>query len=117
MIPLKESASVQPRKSGSVNTIRYEERVIENGKFNVVVDANGNMLTDIELLKKLIALRNQTAKVYNLTIPNQVLAMLATDKPTTREEFRSIRGVGAQISEKCGDTFIVAIKQYILSIS
>ncbi len=117
MIPLKEPANIQPKKSTSVNTIRYEERVIENDNFNVVVDADGNTLTDIELLKKLIALRNRTSKVYNISIPNQVLAMLATDKPTTREEFMSIRGIGAHISEKCGDTFIVAIKQYILSIS
>ncbi len=112
MISQKESASIQPRKSASVNTIRYEERVIEKDKFNVIVDTNGNILTDMELLQKLIALRKLTTKVHNISIPNQVLVSLATDKPTTREEFMAIRGIGAQISEKCGDAFIVAIKQY-----
>ncbi len=112
MISQKEPASVQSRKSGSVNTIRYEEQAIENDKFNVIVDTNGNILTDMELLQKLIELRKLTTKVHNISIPNQVLISLATDKPTTREEFMAIRGIGAQISEKCGDAFIVAIKQY-----
>lgn len=113
MIPLKEPASVQPRKTTSVNTIRYEERIIENDKFNLVVDARGNILTDIELLQKLISLRKLTKKVHGIPISNQVLVSLATDKPTTREEFMAIRGVGSSISERCGDTFIIAIKQHI----
>ena len=112
MIPQKESASVQPRKYASVNTIRYEEHIIMNDKFNVIVDTNGNILTDMELLQKLIVLRKLTTKVHNISIPNQVLVSLATDKPTTREEFMAVRGIGAQIGEKCGDAFIVAIKQY-----
>ncbi len=66
----------------------------------------------MELLQKLIELRKLTTKVHNISIPNQVLISLATDKPTTHEEFMAIRGIGAQISEKCGDAFIVTIKQY-----
>ena len=113
MIPPKEPASVQPRKTASVNTIQYEERIIENDKFNLVVDARGNILTDIELLQKLISLRELTKKVHGVSISNQILVSLATDKPTTREEFMAIRGVGSSISERCGDTFIIAIKQSI----
>ncbi|MCH5327185.1 MAG: HRDC domain-containing protein, partial [Duncaniella sp.] len=113
MIPQKESASVQPRKTASVNTIRYEERIIENDKFNLVVDARGNILTDIELLQNLISLRELIKKVHGVSISNQVLVALATDKPTTREEFMAIRGVGSSISKRWGDTFIIVIKQSV----
>ena len=113
MIPTKETASIQPRRTASVNTIQYAERVIEKDKFNIVVDANGNILTDMELLQKLIALRKLTTKVHGVSIPNQVLVSLATDKPTTREEFMAIRGIGTHINEKCGDAFIIAIQHYI----
>lgn len=112
MIPTKEPVSIQPRKTASVNTIQYAERVIEKDKFNIVLDAKGNVLTDMELLQKLIDLRKLTTKVHSVSIPNQVLVSLATDKPTTREEFMAIRGIGTHISEKYGDAFIIAIQQH-----
>ncbi len=116
MIPLKEPAIAQPKKTASVNTIRYEERIIEKEGFKVVVDANGNMLTDMALLQKLRDIRSEIAKEKKLPayciLNNDTLAMLATDKPTTREEFMTIKGVGVRRYEQCGDAFIVAIKQY-----
>lgn len=117
MIPLKEPASVQPRKTISVNTIRYEERIIEKDGFKIVVDANGTVLTDMELLQKLREVRIKLAKEKKLPayciVRNNVLALLATDKPTTREEFMAIKGVGTQLYEQYGDVFIETIKRYI----
>lgn len=117
MILLKEPASVQHRKTASINTIRYEERIIEEDGFKVMADANGNMLTDMVLLQKLREVRTELAKEKNLPAYcitcNNVLALLATDKPTTREEFMAIKGVGIQLYEQYGGVFIEAIKRYI----
>lgn len=110
---ISESVNAQQRKPVTVNTVKYEERIVENGSFKVVVDTNGCVLTDMELLQKLIDLRKRTKKNDGILISNQVLVSLATDKPTTREEFRAIRGIGSCISEQYGDIFIATIKQYI----
>lgn len=116
MIPTKELANALPRKSASVNTVKYEVRIIEKDGYNVAVDANGNVLTDMELLRKLRDIRNKIAKEKNLPAycitQNNVLALLATDKPTTREEFMAIKGVGNKLYEQYGEIFIAAIKQY-----
>ena len=116
MIPQKEPASVQPRKTASVNTIQYEVRIIEQDGFKVVVDANGNVLTDMVLLQKLREVRTELAKEKKLPayciLSNDTLAMLATDKPTTREEFMAIKGVGTQRYKQCGDAFMEIIKRH-----
>lgn len=116
MTPTKKLTNVQPRKSTSVNMVNYEARIIEKDGFKVVVDASGNVLTDMELLQKLREVRGKIAKEKNLPAycitHNNVLALLATDKPTTREEFMAIKGVGARLYEHYGDVFIEAIKRY-----
>ncbi|EKC49440.1 protein containing Helicase and RNase D, partial [human gut metagenome] len=80
-------------------------------------DSEGKVLTDMVLLAKLRKLRMEVARQNHLPtyciFHNNVLAMLATDKPTTREEFLSIRGVGERSYNRFGDLFIQAIGEYI----
>ena len=51
----------------------------------------------------------EAVKVAN----NAVLVRLATDKPTTTEEFLAIPGIGSHRCEAYGQLFINAIKKYI----
>lgn len=114
MIPAKTSNS---RKGTEVHTIGYSERMIEKDGFKVLVDAEGNLLTDMKLLAKLRMLRQTLAQEEELPayyiLTNDVLARLATDKPTTREEFVEIKGIGERRYERFGGRFIAEIKKYI----
>lgn len=116
MIPPKKSANVQPAISASVNMVNYEVRIIEKDGFKIVVDASGNVLTDMELLHKLREVRNKIAIEKNLPAyciaHNSVLALLATDKPVTREEFMAVKGAGARLYEQYGDILIETIKNH-----
>ncbi len=117
MIPAKASASA--KKGAGVNTIGYSERMIEKDGFKVIVDTNGDILTDMELLVKLRALRLVLAQEENLpaycVLTNDVLSRLATDKPTTREEFVEIKGIGEQRYKRFGERFITEIKKHVES--
>ena len=114
-LPKMSSSSVNPqsRKSVSVNMVRYEERLIGNDKFKIIVDVNGNELTDIGLLQKLVNARKRVAETHRVLVSNQLLVSLATEKPTTQREFLAIKGVGSHINELYGDTFIDIIRQSI----
>lgn len=93
--------------------------MIEKDGFKVLVDTNDNIVTDMVLLQRLRVIRSQLAKNMNCPafqiMHNSALARLATDKPTSREEFISIPGLGNGKYEQCGDIFIDAIKKYIES--
>lgn len=73
----------------------------------------------MQLLQELYKLRYAIAKQN--TIPafcvmhNSVLALLATDKPTSRDEFIAVKGVSVKAYEKYGDIFIDAIKKYVIN--
>ena len=116
MIPVKTNTT---RKSAAVHTIGHSERMIEKDGFKVIVDTNGSLLTDMDLLVRLKALRQTLAQEENLTaycvLTNDVLSRLATDKPTTREEFVEIKGIGEQRYKRFGERFIAEIKKHIES--
>ena len=59
MIPVKTNTT---RKSAAVHTIGYSDRMIEKDGFKVIVDENGGLLTDMELLAKLRTLRQALAQ-------------------------------------------------------
>lgn len=116
MIPVKTNTT---RKSAAVHTIGHSERMIEKDGFKVIVDTNGSLLTDMDLLVRLKALRQTLAQEENLpaycVLTNDVLSRLATDKPTTREEFVEIKGIGEQRYKRFGERFIAEIKKHIES--
>lgn len=93
--------------------------MIEKDGFKVIVDTNGSLLTDMDLLVRLKALRQTLAQEENLpaycVLTNDVLSRLATDKPTTREEFVEIKGIGEQRYKRFGERFIAEIKKHIES--
>ncbi len=105
------------RKESFVNTVKYTERYIEKDGFNIIVDNEGNELTDMDLLKRLRALRLKIAKEEKVKafhiMHNTVLVRLATDMPTTREEYLKINGIGEVKYQAYGERFIREIKSYL----
>ena len=89
---------------------------IDGVEFELLADAEGRILTDINLLKQLRNLRIQIAKQFNTTeliaIPNNSLAELATRRPTTKEELLRITGLGEKRINRFGDQIIQIIKRH-----
>ena len=88
MIPAK--ANPVMKKKAEIYTIGYSERMIEKDGFKVLVDANGDILTDMQLLAKLRTLRQTIAQENGVAASrimyDSVLVLLATDRPLTRED-------------------------------
>lgn len=104
------------RKKAQVHTIDYQEKFIEKDGFSVVVDNEGQIITDMQLLAHLRGLRAQIAKeekraAYAI-ISNKGLVSLATYRPTTKEEFVSLYGLGETTYQSFGIKFITAIKDF-----
>lgn len=120
MIPIKETI-LPPveRKMPQVHTVNYSKQTIEKDGFKVLADNQGNLLTDMALLAKLRILRKELAEEYRYAayyiMSNDTLALLATDKPITREEFIEIKGISTRKYEQFGERFIAEIKKHIES--
>lgn len=119
MLPKMLSEKTMAIKNfSSINKIEYSTSFIEKDGFQVIVDSNGNMITDMELLSKLRALRMRLAKERGLSesciMHKSDLVMLATDKPMTKEEFLSIYGLGEKIYESYGEEFMEEIKKHVV---
>ena len=112
-------ASPVTKKRAEVYTIGYSERMIEKDGFKVLVDANGNLLTDMDLLTKLRTLRRTLAQENGVAafriMYDSVLVLLATDRPMTREEFIDIKGINISTYLRFGERFITEIKKHIES--
>ena len=103
-------------KGKSVNATTIQLHHIEKDGFEVVCDSNGNILTDMDLLKKLRHWRYEKAKEIKkpayIIMSNSSLVDLATRQPTTREELFSITGIGEKKVELYGDEIIKIILEY-----
>lgn len=82
--------------------------------FDIVIDENGEVLTDLELLKVLNQKRKEIVKEKNvssfLVASNRVLVGIATYKPKTKEECLKIKGVGENWFKSYGKTFLDLVK-------
>ena len=115
---MRQSKTVGNRSGGaSINTISYKDVIIENEVFRVIVDSEGNTLTDMELLGLLRAMRTRVAMEKQLQtfylLHNNILVLIATDKPTTREELMSISGFGLRKWEVWGDDILKVVSNYL----
>lgn len=103
-------------KTKTVNTTTTQLHHIEKDGFEVVCDASGNILTDMELLKKIRHWRFEKAKEIKkpayIILSNASLVDLATRQPVTREELLSITGIGEKKLELYGDEIIRIIIEH-----
>lgn len=85
--------------------------------WEVYIDKDGELLTDIKLLKRLQALRKKIGDEkdipYYCVAWDRVLVQLATKKPTTREEFLSIKGIRDRWFDNNGQAFLQEIKAHL----
>ena len=96
-------AGRKERKTPNVNTTTTQVFQIEKDGFDVICDAAGNILTDMELLKKI-----RPYVIFN----NVTLVDLATRQPMTREELLTISGIGEKKVELYGDEIVMIIQRY-----
>ena len=92
-----------------------EENVVKHGDFEILIDEDGVILTDINLLESLRKIRKQIS-VKKLIAPfmvcsNKTLVQLATFKPQTREEFLQIKGIRDKWYENYAHLFVEEIKK------
>ena len=112
----KTNAVKTERKKAEVTTIKYSNRFIEKDGFSVVIDNDGELITDMELLQYLRNVRTELMKRENrpayTIINNKGLVSLATYRPTSKEEFIQLYGLGETSYNSYGQVFINAIKEY-----
>ncbi len=118
-IPIKSKTPPIERKKAEVHTVEYTEQFIEKDGFSVVVDNEGQIITDMKLLERLRniranIMRTEKRPAYTI-ITNKGLVSLATYRPTTKEEFINLYGLGETSYRLYGEQFIAVIKKYLES--
>lgn len=112
----KEADNIKTKKASFIHvTTTFKETIAKEG-FDVIVDNEGKILTDMGLLKHLKAIRykisNQTQKKAYLIFKNKDLVTLATFKPINQKEFLDLEGFGIVKYNNYGALFIAEIKKY-----
>ncbi len=114
--PTSEKTPKTEHKKADVHKTTFSETFIEKDGFQVVADDDGEIITDMELLAELRAVRLQISREENLAafhiLTNKQLVSIATYRPETREEFVSLYGLGEGKYETYGAKFIEAIKSF-----
>lgn len=117
ILPTKKETSSIPAKESNINLVEYSEHFIEKDGFMVIVDSNGRIITDMKLLSLLRTLRKNIAQEKDIAafqiLHNTILVRLATDKPTTTEEFLAIHGIGESKLKTYGEVFLDEIRKYL----
>lgn len=117
--PKMQKTTATSRRGGgaTINTISYKDVIVENEVFRIIVDSDGNTLTDMELLGLLRAMRTRVAMEKELPsyylLHNNILVLIATDKPTTREELMSVSGFGIRKWEVWGDEILKIVASHL----
>ena len=111
----------------SENISAVEEIVNDNGKssknkievdgVSVTADEDGEILTDLELLKRLTELRNRISNENkipcNRIIYDKALVYLATEKPLTEQEVLSRRTLRKKWFDRYGNLFLQEVINYV----
>lgn len=109
-------AEGQKKQGGGVHLTTKQLQYVEKDGFMVVADDEGNILTDMDLLKRLRGLRNRIAqkegKPPYTVFKNDALVSLATFRPGTREEFVALRGLSERSYDAYGRLFLAEIRKY-----
>ena len=104
------------KKKNDVHKTKDMATTIGQDGFNVVVDDDGQVITDMSLLKYLRKVRFELAKEESIPpyviMNNNALVSLATYKPTNKIEFIELKGLGERKYDKYGVKFIEAIKDF-----
>ena len=92
--------------------ITKPKKTLRHEGFDLIVDSDGEIITDLNLLKILKEVaREMKIKTY-LIFTNQQLVALATYKPENETNFISIYGLGKKKYDMYGDRIIQIIENY-----
>ena len=112
----KKTSRATRRKTPTVNLTTTQLFHIEKDGFDVISDAAGNILTDMELLKKIRHWRYEKSKEKNIRaywiFNNATLVDIATRQPMTREELLSVSGIGEKKAEMYGDEIVQIVNSH-----
>ncbi len=90
------------------------------GRYNLICDEQGNILTDIKLLSLLRLFRRDISNIKKVAVyqvfSDKVLIRLATYKPKTLYEMVKINGCGVAKVDEYGDSIISIIQHHLLTI-
>ena len=104
------------RRESPTHVTQTKMKFIEKDGFNVIADDEGQLITDMKLLVALRSLRNHLSLYHKrpayTIITNKGLVSLATFRPTTREEYIKLYGLGESSFQTFGQDFIDAIIEY-----
>ena len=116
MIEPKKSKTRSSNRGSKVNTTTTQLHYVEKDGFNVLCDAQGNILTDMALLKVIRAWRTEKSREQNIPpyiiMLNATLVELATRMPTMRNELLAIRGIGVKTADLYGDEILQITKNH-----
>lgn len=104
----KGSERITSKQAYYKETPKKDINYVKKGYFNLITDKNGNILTDEELLAELY----NTRHAFKVMITNKAIVNLATFKPSSREEFTELDGLGEKIYLKCGKLILEIINKY-----
>ena len=115
--PVKTEVKENKEKNYSgFNTIKRKKITINKQEFEVLVDENDNVVTDIELLKMLCktryVLQQRYKKPFDRIENNMNLVNLATYKPLSRNEYLEMKQMTERKYDFSGKYFIETIKKW-----
>lgn len=93
------------------HTKEPEFNYIRKGRFNLIADNDGNVLTNEELLDYLYDLRFYIHVPVMIT--DEALVSMATFLPKNKEDFVALKGLGEKTYDKAGEIFIRAIQHFL----
>ncbi|WP_311441959.1 DNA helicase RecQ [Hoylesella enoeca] len=97
-------------------TLRRREQA-EMAASQIFPEVHASRVEDANLFAALRQLRSALAQAQGfpayIVLSDKVLHALATDKPTTKEQFGNIPGIGEYKQKKYSDAFIQVIKRFV----
>ncbi|MCD8205970.1 MAG: UvrD-helicase domain-containing protein [Clostridia bacterium] len=110
-----EKPAAAARKRQSVT--KEEIRTIDGERFSLIATSDGTLITDVELLSRLITVRAAMAEEKGVSAgvvaSKAVLVGLSTYPPGSMEEFLSLRGTSERMFAEYGRRFLDEIREYL----
>ena len=104
------------RKRGDVHKTGLGRSEVKKKHYTVIVDDEGNMITDMGLLKHLIEVRTDLARRDGIpesrVLPDRGLVNISTYRPSSREEYVLLQGLSDGSFERYGETFLGEVRKY-----
>ena len=84
---------------------------VKRDDFMLIADEEGNVLTNEALLAHLVHF--EKTHIIPVMITKKALVSMATYKPSTKNEFVSLDGLGEKVYAKCGEVFLKVIHDFL----